>query len=175
MSRGCAAAQGGRRWVGWSEPLTLGTASPHLVRGLGQSWPWQLVVLTSSALTLGAGAMILCWAMVRPRRRGQPNGAACSRVFRRPLFAAQRSVTSATCGSCMRFWFLVPKLVAGVLTGRKRRDSAVVLRRNRRRVGRMRGRGDHQPALGQSARRGRSARGVRNVLCVVSVARCRIA
>src|SRR5262249_26871585 len=46
--------------LGWVVgALTLGTASPHLVRGLGQNWPWQAVVLTSSALTLAAGVMVL--------------------------------------------------------------------------------------------------------------------
>lgn len=38
--------------------LTLGTAFPHLVRGIGADWNWQVVVLVSSALALLAGAMI---------------------------------------------------------------------------------------------------------------------
>ena len=38
--------------------LTLGTALPHLVRGLGTGLQWQAVVLTSSALALVAAALI---------------------------------------------------------------------------------------------------------------------
>src|SRR5262249_56905147 len=46
--------------LGWLVgALTLGTATPHLVRGLGVGWDWQAVVLTSSALAVLAGRLIL--------------------------------------------------------------------------------------------------------------------
>jgi MFS family permease len=38
--------------------LTLGTALPHLVRGIGGDWPWQAVVLSSSVLALVAAALV---------------------------------------------------------------------------------------------------------------------
>src|SRR5438874_4351077 len=46
--------------LGWLVgALTLGTATPHLVRALGQAWPWQAVVLTSSGLAVLAAAAVL--------------------------------------------------------------------------------------------------------------------
>ena len=45
--------------LGWLVgTLTFGTALPHLIRGLGSAWPWQTVVLTSSALALLAAVLI---------------------------------------------------------------------------------------------------------------------
>ena len=38
--------------------LTLGTALPHLIRGLGASWQWQTVILSSSGLALVAAAAV---------------------------------------------------------------------------------------------------------------------
>lgn len=38
--------------------LTLGTALPHGVRGLGAHWPWQWVLLSSSLLAVCAGGML---------------------------------------------------------------------------------------------------------------------
>ncbi|HEV8383461.1 MAG TPA: MFS transporter, partial [Candidatus Acidoferrales bacterium] len=45
--------------LGWLVgTLTLGTATPHLVRALGAQWPWQAVVLTSSGLALAAALLV---------------------------------------------------------------------------------------------------------------------
>ena len=47
------------RALGWLVgTLTLGTAMPHLVRGLGSSWDWRTVVLTSSGMAVVAAAII---------------------------------------------------------------------------------------------------------------------
>ncbi len=40
--------------------LTLGTAMPHGLRALGQSWPWPEVMLGSSVLAV-AGAFLVAW------------------------------------------------------------------------------------------------------------------
>ena len=40
--------------------LTLGTAMPHALRALGQSWPWPEVLLGSSVLAL-VGAVLVGW------------------------------------------------------------------------------------------------------------------
>lgn len=42
--------------------LVLGTALPHLIRGVGQSLPYETVLLTVSALA-GAGGVLLFWAI----------------------------------------------------------------------------------------------------------------
>ena len=45
--------------LGWLVgTLTLGTALPHLVRGLGSAWNWQAVVLTSSGLAVLAALIV---------------------------------------------------------------------------------------------------------------------
>jgi len=60
--------------------LTLGSAAPHLVRGLGAAFPWRDVVLATSALTL-AGAAVGALAVREgpfpfPRARFDPAQAA---------------------------------------------------------------------------------------------------
>src|SRR5258708_2359720 len=48
--------------LGWLVgALTLGTALPHLIRGLGTSWNWQVVVLTASVLA-GAPPVVVAVA-----------------------------------------------------------------------------------------------------------------
>ncbi|MEZ0540588.1 MFS transporter [Fibrella arboris] len=42
--------------------LVLGTALPHLIRGVGQSWPYEGVLLTVSMLAV-AGGLLLSWVM----------------------------------------------------------------------------------------------------------------
>lgn len=54
--------------------LTLGTAMPHGLRALGQSWPWQEVLLASSALAL-LGAALVAWT-APPSRQPGPKAAA---------------------------------------------------------------------------------------------------
>ena len=39
--------------------LVLGTAFPHLIKGLGQSWPWEAVMVAVSALAAGGGMLML--------------------------------------------------------------------------------------------------------------------
>ena len=50
--------------------LTLGTAMPHGLRALGQSWPWPEVLLGSSLLAV-AGALLVAW-IGPPPGPGQP-------------------------------------------------------------------------------------------------------
>jgi MFS family permease len=88
--------------LGWLVgALTLGTASPLLVRGLGRSWPWDQVVLTASGLAMLAAVMVglLGDGPARPKRLPPKWGrsAACSRS---PRSARRPSAISATCGSC---------------------------------------------------------------------------
>lgn len=76
--------------LGWLiGALTLGTSLPHWTRGLGQHWPWQSVVLTSSILALAAAGLIL-WQGDGPHlpRKSSPSWGEAMRVFRRPAFRA---------------------------------------------------------------------------------------
>ena len=70
--------------------LTLGSASPYLVKAVGADMPWQVVVLASSACALLAGILALAMrdgphgALSRPFDRGE-----IARVLRnRPLMLA---------------------------------------------------------------------------------------
>jgi len=85
--------------------LTLGTALPHLVRGLGTAWSWQSVVLTSSGLALIAAVMIAALGdgphLAAARVRASGSAKSCRRSAS-PTIAARRPAISATCGNSTR-------------------------------------------------------------------------
>jgi len=97
--------------------LTLGTALPHAVRAAGSAWSWSAVVLTSSALALVAGAMMvklgdgphLVTGGVR-RKWGE-----VGRAFRVPAFRAAAFGYFGHMWELYAFWTLVPFLVAAAL------------------------------------------------------------
>ena len=55
--------------------LTLGTAMPHGLRALGQSWPWPEVLLGSSVLAV-VGAMLVAWMGQPPHQGASPSSPA---------------------------------------------------------------------------------------------------
>ena len=98
--------------------LTLGSALPHGVRAAGIGWAWEAVVLTSSALALAAGALIL-WLgdgpnLPKAERRGVAWGAALA-VFLDRRFRASASGYFGHMWELYAFWTLVPFLVADAL------------------------------------------------------------
>jgi len=97
--------------------LTLGTALPHLVRGLGTGWPWHSVVLTSSLLALVAAGLI--WSLgdgphlprgVQRLRPGAVLGAFRVREYRGAALGYFGHMWEL-----YAFWTVVPLLVAPVL------------------------------------------------------------
>lgn len=96
--------------------LTLGTALPHLIRGLGSAWPWQSAVLWSSALALVAAAMIARLGdgphLPSGNRRGM--GRVFS-AFRIPEFRAAAFGYFGHMWELYAFWTVVPLLAAQVL------------------------------------------------------------
>lgn len=95
--------------------LTLGTALPHGIRLAGARWPWQEVILTSSALALLAGLMIFCLGdgphfrrrLDAPRLKlGQVLLAFTQREFR-----ASALGYFGHCWELYAFWTLVPLLI----------------------------------------------------------------
>ena len=103
--------------LGWLVgALTLGTASPLLIRGLGQSWPWQQVVLTASGLALLAAVLVGCLgdgpAQPKPL---PPKWGAVGGVFRIPAFRASALGYFGHMWELYAFWYLVPKLTQRVL------------------------------------------------------------
>lgn len=103
--------------LGWLVgALTFGTATPHLVRALGQSWPWQAVVLTSSGLALLAGVLLL-WLGEGPYlpRRSPFRAGAVLGVFRLPAFRASAFGYFGHMWELYAFWALTPTLVKGIV------------------------------------------------------------
>lgn len=100
--------------LGWLVgTLTAGTATPHLVRGLGSHWPWQAAVLVSSALALAAGALVarLGDGPHLPQAGRLRVGAALA-AFRVGAFRAAAFGYFGHMWELYAFWTIVPMLLA---------------------------------------------------------------
>ncbi|MGI8785907.1 MAG: MFS transporter [Acidobacteriota bacterium] len=102
--------------LGWLVgTLTLGTATPHLVRAAGASWHWQSVVITCSLLAVLGGA---CVAAVGdgPHLPGASPVSALQglSVFRRPAYRASALGYFGHMWELYAFWTVVPLLVAAL-------------------------------------------------------------
>lgn len=100
--------------------LTLGTAMPHGLRAAGASWPWEAVLLASSALALAGGGMI-AWlgdgkaaaaASGSPLHRGLLSIA--RQVFAVPRFRASAFGYFGHMWELYAFWGVLPWLVAPI-------------------------------------------------------------
>ena len=97
--------------------LTLGTAMPHGLRAAGASWPWEAVVLASSALA-AVGAVVVCLLGDGPHgpplRRATagraPNEGAARRVFAIPGFRASALGYFGHMWELYAFWSVLPWL-----------------------------------------------------------------
>jgi MFS family permease len=97
--------------------LTLGTALPHGVRALGAQWPWQAVVLISSALAT-CGAIVLAWLGDGPHlQRGAATvrWGGVLRAFRLPEFRASAFGYFGHMWELYALWTIVPFLVAAAI------------------------------------------------------------
>jgi MFS family permease len=103
--------------LGWLVgTLTLGTATPHLVRALGAEWPWQAVVLVSSGLAVAAALLV---AMVGdgphlPRGKATRTNHVLS-VFRLPDFRAAAFSYFGHMWELYAMWTITPLLAAQAL------------------------------------------------------------
>ena len=107
--------------LGWLvSMLTVGTALPHLVRGIGSSWDWRLVALTSSALALAGGIAILLLGD-GPDANHQPPGkrrwGTVLEAFKVPEFRAAVFGYFGHMWELYAFWTLVPLLILAADTG----------------------------------------------------------
>ncbi len=97
--------------------LVLGTAFPHLVRGLGQQWPWTAVMLSVSALAALGG--VLMYVLV-PDGPHLTRGAAFDPRALAAIFASRQFRCSAFgyfghMWELYTFWAFVPMLLAAHL------------------------------------------------------------
>jgi MFS family permease len=100
--------------LGWLVgTLTAGTATPHLVRGLGSHWPWQYTVLVSSILALVGGALVarLGDGPHLPRA-GRLHVGAAAAAFKTPAFRAAAFAYFGHMWELYAFWTIVPLLLA---------------------------------------------------------------
>jgi MFS family permease len=96
--------------------LTVGTATPHLVRGLGAGGSWRAVVLISSGLALVAAVIVgrLGDGPHLPRRSTIGVGGVFG-VFALPRFRSAALGYFGHMWELYAFWTLVPLLVASAL------------------------------------------------------------
>jgi MFS family permease len=98
--------------------LTLGTALPHLVRGLGSGWHWQTVILSSSGLALFAGVAVWFLGDGPHLARGAGGRIGWGGVLSAFRVADFRSAVLGYFGHMWElyaFWTLTPLLVAKAL------------------------------------------------------------
>ena len=93
--------------------LVLGTASPHLVSGLGAEWPWRWVLAVSS-LAAVAGGLLVGRVPEGPylRRGGPVRFAGVLGAFRRPRFRAAALGYFGHMWELYAFWAFVPVWLA---------------------------------------------------------------
>jgi MFS family permease len=97
--------------------LTLGTAMPHGLRAAGATWPWEAVVLASSALAMvGAAAVHFLGdgphgaPPQQPGAMRAPSGDAARRVFAIPGFRASAFGYFGHMWELYAFWSVLPLL-----------------------------------------------------------------
>lgn len=98
--------------LGWLVgALTLGTASPFLVRSLGTHLDWQVTAAVASALAMLGGVMVLSLGEGPAKKAGAKlQWADAFRAFRTPAFRASAFGYFGHMWELYAFWSLVPKL-----------------------------------------------------------------
>ena len=90
--------------------LVLGTAFPHLLRGVGAELPWQQVLLCVSLLAVGGGLIVLLCVPDGPhfsaRSRFSPRCVLA--IFRKPDFRASATGYFGHMWELYTFWTFVP-------------------------------------------------------------------
>jgi predicted MFS family arabinose efflux permease len=94
--------------------LVLGTALPHLVRGLGQSLPWQVVMLSVSAIAAAGGVLMYAAVPDGPYLKpGSPiEPRALATIFKSNGFRASSFGYFGHMWELYAFWAFVPPLLA---------------------------------------------------------------
>lgn len=97
--------------------LTLGTAMPHLLRGLGSGWEWPWVVTAASLLALLGGVLVFMLGEgPHLARSGRLNWGGVFAAFRRPGFRAAAFGYFGHMWELYAFWILTPLFLAAIFT-----------------------------------------------------------
>lgn len=111
--------------LGWLVgALVLGTALPHLIRGLGGDLPWQSVILSVSAVSLAGGGAMLLLVPDGPHLKAAArfDAAAFATIFRSADFRASVFGYFGHMWELYAFYTFLPLLIAARLGG----DGAMV-------------------------------------------------
>ncbi len=110
--------------LGWLVgALVLGTALPHLIRGLGGDLPWQGVILSVSAISAAGGLAMLVLVPDGPHlRRTTFDPTAIATIFRSADFRASAFGYFGHMWELYAFYAFLPVLLAARLGG----DAAIV-------------------------------------------------
>jgi len=94
--------------------LVLGTAFPHLLKGLGQTWPWQSVMLGVSACAAIGGVLMYALVPDGPhlRQGAKFHPTALASVFRSRRFRASAFGYFGHMWELYAFWAFVPVALA---------------------------------------------------------------
>jgi len=94
--------------------LVLGTAFPHLLRGVGQALPWRNIIWFTSAIAVGGGALMLALVPDGPyrSRAAAPQFTAFFQVFRHRPFRAAAFGYFGHMWELYTFWAFLPFLLA---------------------------------------------------------------
>lgn len=99
--------------------LVLGTALPHLVRGLGQTLAWEAVMLSVSAIAVAGGFLMYTLVpdgpFLVPGAKFDPR--ALLAIFRSPGFRASSFGYFGHMWELYAFWAFVPPLLAAYIAG----------------------------------------------------------
>jgi MFS family permease len=104
--------------LGWLVgALVLGTATPHLIRGISSDLPWQSVILIVSAFAIFGGLAVLVLVPDGPHRRARAtfDPKAFAAIFRSPSFRSSTFGYFGHMWELYAFYAFLPMLMAARL------------------------------------------------------------